>query len=131
MKYTLKVEVFNCYVVVVSFGRRVGEVGLRMCVFCGGVSVCCVLYKAVIASIPTALQQSDNPGKVNPRTAAAAVSMHDDSTHNRHSTPVRHVGGELIKQHAVFKGFHLKNKNNYGNISLLQVFVSRVLILHK
>lgn len=111
MKYILKVEVFNCYVVVVSFGRKVREARLHMCVLCDGVSVCCVLYKAVIASIPTALQQSDNPGKVNPRTAAAAVSMHDDSTHNRHNTPVCHVG-DLIKQQAVFKGFHLREKKS-------------------
>lgn len=133
MKYILKVEVSNCYVVVVSFGRMVREARLHMCVLCEGVSVCCVLHKAVIASIPTALQQSDNPGKVNPRTAAAAVvSMHDDSTHNRHSTPVRHVGGDLMKQHAVFKGFHLEKKplHDHGNISLLQVFVPHVL-LHK
>lgn len=126
MKYILKVEVFNCYVVVVSFGRRVGEAGLRMCVLCEGVSVCCVLYKAVIVSIPTDLQQSDNPGKVNPRNAAAAVSMHDDSTHNRHSTPKRHVGGDLIKQHAVFKGFHLKIKYIIMLISPCYRFVSHV-----
>lgn len=78
----LKVEVFNCYVVVVSFGRRVSEAGLCTCVcLCEGVSVCCVLYEAVISSIPAALRQSDNPSKVNPRTAAAAVSTHNDSTH--------------------------------------------------
>lgn len=66
------------------------------------------LYKAVIASIATALQQSDNPGKVNPRIAAAAVWMYDDSTHNRHSSRSSHVGGDLIRQYAVFKGFHLE-----------------------
>lgn len=70
-----------------------------MCVLCE----CYVLYKGVIASIPTALQQSDNPGKVNPRTAAAAVSMYGDSTHNRHSTHTCH--GDFIKQHTVLKGY--------------------------
>lgn len=92
----------------------------------GKLDVCCVLYKAVIVSIPTDLQQSDNPGKVNPRNAAAAVSMHDDSTHNRHSIPVRHVGGDLIKQHAVFKGFHLEKKYIIMLISPCYRFVSHV-----
>lgn len=90
MKHIYNVEVFNCYVVVVPFGRRVSEAGLRTCVCLReGVSACCVLCEAVISSIPAALQQSDNPGHVNLRTAAAAVSTHNDSTHNRHSTPIR------------------------------------------
>lgn len=82
------VEVFNCYVVFVLFARRDGEARLWMSAcLCEGVRACCVLCEAVISSIPAALQQSDNPGIVNPRSAAAAVSTHDDSTHKRHSTP--------------------------------------------
>lgn len=38
------------------------------------------LYEAVIVSILAALKQSDNPGMVNPRPAAQAVSAHTDST---------------------------------------------------
>ena len=34
---------------------------------------CGALYEAVILSILAALKQSDNPGIVNPRTAAQAV----------------------------------------------------------
>lgn len=90
MKHIYNVEVFNCYVVVVPFGRRVSEAGLRtsVCLW-EGVSVCCALREAVISSIPAALQQSDNPGHVNLRTAAAAVSTHNDSTHSRHSAHIR------------------------------------------
>lgn len=41
IKYILKLEVFNCYVMVVSFGRRVWEDRLPVCVLYEGVSVCC------------------------------------------------------------------------------------------
>lgn len=37
------------------------------------------LYEAVILSILAAQKQSDNPGVVNPRTAAQAVSGYTDS----------------------------------------------------
>lgn len=50
-----------------------------MCVF-ACICVCGALYEAVIVSVLAALKQSDNPGTVNPRTAAQAVSAHPDST---------------------------------------------------
>lgn len=94
MNYILKVEVFNCFVVSASFctcpktearlnmtmgylspARRVGLSVLFACI-----CVCGALYEAVIVSVLAALKQSDNPGAVNPRTAAQAVSAHPDST---------------------------------------------------
>lgn len=52
-----------------------------MCVFvCICACECGALYEAVILSILAALKQSDNPGIVNPRTAAQAVSANTDST---------------------------------------------------
>lgn len=79
-----------------------------MCVFaCAYVCVCGVLYEAVILSILAALKQSDNPGVVNPRTAAAAVSTHTDSTQehtlsysDRNSTLIHRVGRYFIKQNS-------------------------------
>lgn len=51
------------------------KVGLSVCAFvCICVRECVALYEAVILSILAAQKQSDNPGVVNPRTAAQAVS---------------------------------------------------------
>lgn len=50
---------------------------------CICVCECSVLYEAVILSVPAALKQSVNPGIVNPRTAAPAVSA---NTHTEQHT---------------------------------------------
>lgn len=95
--YILKVEVFKLlcsvgFLLYMSYNRGAYENDSGLSEFskeswikcaCLHVCVCGALYEAVIVSFLAALKQSDNPGVVNPRTAAQAVSTHPDSTQER------------------------------------------------
>lgn len=68
---------------------------------CVCVRECDALYEAVILSILAALKQSDNPGIVNPWTAAQALSAILTAHRNAlNSTLTQHVGGYFIKQNS-------------------------------
>lgn len=94
-----------------------------MCAFvCICACECGALYEAVILSILAALKQSDNPGVVNPRTAAQAVSAHTDSTQEHTQQHTGMTCWRLFYKAKQFLNAFYLQRIHHGDLSRLQVY---------